>query len=492
MDPDLDYFPAFLRLHGKSCLLVGGGAIAARKAQLLLAAGARLTVVAPAIGTAMAEITTRRDVCCIQREFRKSDVSGHWLVVCATDDVELQRVVYAAAEKAGVFCNSVDATEHSSYITPAIVDRSPVIVAISSGGSAPVLARKIRAQIESLLPAALGRLAEFAGAWRARVSKQLRDIPRRRRFWEAFFDGRVASAVYARQPAAAHRAIAALLSAASGQDKAQGEAWLVGAGPGDPGLLTLRALQIMQSADVIVHDRLVSADILSLARRDAERISVGKKPGCRNMSQEEINAMLVALVAAGKRVCRLKGGDPFIFGRGGEEAEALAAADLPCQIVPGITAAAGCAAYSGIPLTHREAAQSVVLLTAHGKNSVDQLDWPSLARDRQTLAVYMAVSRFPQLMRELIVHGRPAHTPIAIIEKGTTPEQRIIRGSLGQLTMLAAANRIEAPAMLFIGEVARLGSDNASRARDSLAIDAIDAIEAIEAESAILKTANIS
>ena len=241
-------------------------------------------------------------------------------------------------------------------------------------------------------------------------------------------------------------------------ESASGEAWLVGAGPGDPGLLTLRALQIMQFADVILHDRLVASDILALARRDARMISVGKTPGCKANSQDEINKLLVSLVRVGKRVCRLKGGDPYIFGRGGEEAEALQEQGLPYQVVPGITAAAACAASAGIPLTHRNMAQSVVLLTAHGKNSVDKLDWPSLARERQTLAVYMGVSRFPDLMRQLIRHGRAADTPIAIIERGTTPRQRVIRGTLGQLTLLAEAHRVEAPAMLIIGEVAKLGS----------------------------------
>ncbi len=239
--------------------------------------------------------------------------------------------------------------------------------------------------------------------------------------------------------------------------ESDGEAWLVGAGPGDPGLLTIRALQVMQMADVILHDRLVSAEVLILARRDADFISVGKTPGCRANSQDEINRLLVELVAAGKRVCRLKGGDPFIFGRGGEEAEALQAAGHRYQVVPGITAAAGCAAAAGIPLTHRELSQSVVFATAHGKNSIDSLDWTSLARERQTMAFYMAVNQFPVVMNQLIEHGRSADTPLAIIENGTRPEQRVVRGTLGQLTLLAEAHRIAAPAMLIIGEVASLG-----------------------------------
>jgi uroporphyrin-III C-methyltransferase/precorrin-2 dehydrogenase/sirohydrochlorin ferrochelatase len=246
-----------------------------------------------------------------------------------------------------------------------------------------------------------------------------------------------------------------------------GEAWLVGAGPGDPGLLTIRALQILQTADVILHDRLVSAEVLDLARRDADRISVGKTPGCLLNTQEEINTLLVSLVSSGKRVCRLKGGDPFIFGRGGEEAEALSNAGLRYQVVPGITAAAGCAAYAGIPLTHRDLSQSVAFVTGHGKDSVDKLDWVALARDRQTLAFYMAVQRFPDLMNNLIGNGRAADTPVAIIERGTTPEQRVIRGTLGQLTLLAEAHRVAAPAMLIVGEVAALGGEIPSQVPQS-------------------------
>ena len=454
----MTYFPAFLKLDGKACLLVGGGDVALRKARLLLASGAQLTVVSPQTLPALDELLagnahTQR----IRRRFRDSDVAGNWLVVSATGDSQVEQAVAKAAERYRVFCNAVDDTDNCSYITPAIIDRSPILVAVSSGGSAPVLARKIRAQIEALLPARLGDLAMFAGRWRERVAATLGDIRARLRFWERFFDGEIASEALSGNKHEADSLAAELLDHAGQSQSLSGEAWLVGAGPGDPGLLTLRALQILQSADVILHDRLVSNEVLALARRDAKTLSVGKTPGCKANGQEEINALLVKLVADGNRVCRLKGGDPFIFGRGGEEAEALQKHGLRYQVVPGITSAAGCAAYAGIPLTHRDAAQSLVLLTAHGKNSVDNLDWPSLARDRQTLAVYMGVSRFPQLMRQLIKHGRAASTPIAIIERGTTARQRVVRGTLGQLTLLASAHRIQAPAMLIIGEVAKLG-----------------------------------
>jgi uroporphyrin-III C-methyltransferase/precorrin-2 dehydrogenase/sirohydrochlorin ferrochelatase len=457
----VDYFPAFLKLDGKPCLLVGAGNVAARKARLLLAAGANLTVVAPLIGAEIAALGSGGRIRLLARKFRESGLHGQWLVVAATNDASVQQAVFRSASAAGIFCNSVDDLDHSSYITPAIVDRSPLIVAISSAGTAPVLARKIRARIEEILPARIGQLAEIARNWRARVRRQLATLVERRRFWEQVFDGEVASAVYAGRTDAAEGLMSDLLRNSLAAGAQGGEAWLVGAGPGDPGLLTLRALQIMQTADVILHDRLVSQEVLDLARRDADRISVGKKPGCRANSQDEINELLVSLVASGKRVCRLKGGDPFIFGRGGEEVEALVAAGLPYQVIPGITAAAGCAAYSGIPLTHRDVSQSVVLLTAHGKDSVDRLDWPSLARDRQTLALYMAVQQFPTVMRELSTHGRSVDTPVAIIERGTTERQRVIRGTLGQLNILAKAYKVQAPAMLIVGEVAAMGEESA-------------------------------
>ncbi len=456
-DLPLDHFPAFLELRGRPCLLVGAGRVAFRKARLLLDAGAALTVVAPRMGGGIAALVAAGKARHEPRAFQAADVEGRWLVVTATGDAAVDQQVFDAATAARVFCNSVDDVANSSFITPAIVDRAPVTVAISSAGSAPVLARRIRAQIEAILPARLGVLAHLAGGFRQRVKARFRGIRARRKFWEEVFDGPIANAVYAGRDDAAAIALAERIESRSNRSADSGEAWLVGAGPGDPDLLTLRALQVMQAADVIVHDRLVSVEVLQLARRDADLIPVGKTPGCRTNRQEDINELLVNLVRSGKRVCRLKGGDPLIFGRGGEEAEALAAAGLRCGIVPGITAAAGCAAYSGIPLTHRDAAQSVVLLTAHGKDSVDRLDWPSLARDRQTLAVYMGVHRFGIIMDRLVAHGRSRNTPIAIIENGTTPKQRVLYGALGQLPMIARAHAVKPPALLIIGEVARHG-----------------------------------
>lgn len=451
----MDFFPAFLDLNGRPVLVVGGGDIALRKARLLASAGARLTAVASGFSAAFETFAKEQGVASLSRPFRDGDVVGQMLVVSATGVPAVERAVFKAASDAGIFCNGVDDIANCSYITPAIVDRGSIVVAISSGGAAPVLARKVREQIEALLPSRLGELATLAKRWRARVSSSFMTLLERRRFWERVFEGPVATRALSGDTNGADRELQRLLQTA--RPGRSGEAWLVGAGPGDPGLLTIRALQILQQADVILHDRLVSQEVLALARRDSDLISVGKTPGCVANSQEEINELLVSLVASGKRVCRLKGGDPFVFGRGGEEAQALVDAGLPYQVIPGITAAAGCAASAGIPLTHRDLSQSVAFVTAHGKDSVDTLDWQSLARDKQTIAFYMAVRRFPDLMKNLVQHGRAVNTPVAIIEKGTTDQQRVLRGTLGQLVLLAEANDVKAPAILIVGEVAALG-----------------------------------
>lgn len=450
----MDYLPLFLRLEDTHCLLVGGGEIAARKSRLLLAAGAELKVVAPALGAELAAARDAGRIVHLAREFRAGDLDGMRLVVAATDGEAVNAAVAAAAKSRNVFCNVVDDRERSDAIMPAIVDRSPLVVAISTGGASPVIARRMRERIERALPHGIAALTRLAGRWRRRVAGRFADLTARRRFWERVLDGEVGRLAEGGRVRAAERALERSLAGAEADAAPRGEAWLVGAGPGDPSLLTLRALNLLQQAEVVLHDRLVSREVLALARRDATRIEVGKSPGGHCMPQSEINALLVELVAAGKRVCRLKGGDPFVFGRGGEEVEALAAAGLSYQVVPGITAAAGCAAYAGIPLTHRDHAQSVVLLTAHGRESVDRLDWPSLARDRQTLAFYMGVARAPDIRRELIAHGRSPETPAAIVESGTTAAQRVLRGRLDELPATIARHRVRSPAMLIIGEVA--------------------------------------
>lgn len=452
----MDYFPLFARVKGRKCLLVGAGDVAARKARSLTKSGAVLQVVAPQACQAIQRQAAAGELRFSQQAYDSRFLDGAYLVIAATSSPLVNATVFRDAEERQIFCNSVDDLASSSVIVPAIVDRSPLVVAISSAGTAPVLARRWREKLEALLPANLGTLARFAGQRRKKVARVLSDIVARRRFWERYFVSASAQRLVSGDAThAAQDFTTALQSASVGRtDREPGEAWLVGAGPGDPGLLTLRALQLMQQADVVLYDRLVGADVLELVRRDAQRIAVGKKPGEPCMEQEEICDLLVRLVADGHRVCRLKGGDPFVFGRGGEEVQALQEAGLRYQIVPGITAAAGCAAYSGIPLTHRDHAQSVVLVTAHGRESIDRLDWRSLARDRQTLAFYMGVARLDDIRKNLLEHGRSASTPFALVENGTTSEQRVISGELGTLVEVAKRHAVRAPAMLYIGEVA--------------------------------------
>src|SRR6056297_2243996 len=454
----MDFLPVFLRLQDVPCLIVGGGETASRKFRLLAAAGARVTVVAPGLVAELASARHDEALVHVDAEFEPAHLDGQRLVIAATSDRSLNRWVAELADGRGVPCNVVDDPGSCRFIMPAIVDRSPVMVAISSGGTAPVLVRRLREKIEALLPARLGALAALAGRWRSRVAGRLREGGARRRFWEGVFSGPASDAARAGRAAEADRLIAQTLSSAAvGRDRpAAGIAWLVGAGPGDPGLLTLRALQVAQQADVVLYDRLVSPEVLELTRRDAERIPVGKMPGGHCVSQEEISALLVRLVGEGRKVCRLKGGDPFIFGRGGEEAEALVEAGLPFEVVPGITAAAACGAYAGIPLTHREHSQSVVMITAHGKDSVDRLDWASLARDRQTLAFYMGVGRLGAIRSRLLQHGRAPTTPVALVENGSLPGQRVLSGTLAELATLAERYEVRPPAMLFVGEVAAL------------------------------------
>lgn len=454
----MDYLPIFLRLRGVPCLIVGGGATAARKYRLLASAGAHVTVVAPALASELKDAARAGALVHVAAAFEPAHIDGQRLVIAATSDGPLNRWVAELADGQGIFCNVVDDPGACRFIMPAIVDRSPVMVAISSGGTAPVLVRRLREQFESLLPARLGALAALAGRWRSRVAKRLSDGTARRRFWERVFSGPFADAALAARMSEAEDVLSGTLSAAvdGGDAPPAGIAWLVGAGPGDPGLLTLRALQVAQQADVVLYDRLVAPAVLEMTRRDAERIPVGKTPGGHCVSQGEISDMIVRLVREGHKVCRLKGGDPFIFGRGGEEAEALVEAGLPFEVVPGITAAAACGAYAGIPLTHRDHSQSVVLITAHGRASIDRLDWASLARDRQTLAFYMGVGRLGAIQARLLEHGRAASTPVALVENGSTPQQRVIGGTLAELGELAERYRVEPPAVLFVGEVASL------------------------------------
>jgi uroporphyrin-III C-methyltransferase/precorrin-2 dehydrogenase/sirohydrochlorin ferrochelatase len=449
----MDYFPIFLRLANEPVLVVGGGAVAQRKVDLLLRSSAQVRVVAPELVPGLAERAAAGEITHLATEFRPEHLDGMRLAIAATDKHAINAWVARQAERRNVPVNVVDDRELSRFIVPAIVDRSPVVVAVGSSGDAPVLTRRLRERLESFLPQRLGTLAKLAGKLRPTIKAGIESPARRRKFWENFFDGTVAADVLAGRSVDVE-AIASTLHTGGGDF---GEVVLVGAGPGDPGLLTLRALRAMQNADVILHDRLVSAEILDLARRDAERIDVGKTAGGAHVSQEAINALLVQLAQQGKRVCRLKGGDPFIFGRGGEELEALAAAGVRFEVVPGVTAAAGCAAYAGIPLTHRDHAQSLVFVTGHTKDEAgDTVDWDHLARPAQTVVFYMGLGHLERSISQLRAHGAPESRGAAIIEQGTRAEQRVVTGTLADLAQKARQAGIQSPALLIVGEVTRL------------------------------------
>ena len=429
----MDFLPVFLNVREQPCLVVGAGHVAERKAGLLRRAGAHVT------------ITT---------EFREQDLGQYAVVIAATSDEALNRAVAAAARARRIPVNVVDQPALCSFILPSVIERPPLVVAVSSGGTSPVLARLLRARLESLIPAAYGRLAALAGEFRDRVKTRLKP-QERRRFWERVLQGPIAEMVLSGRDAEARNALQAALEdtrlAFTG-----GEVALVGAGPGDPDLLTFRALRLMQQADVVVYDRLVSRPILELVRLEAERIYAGKERASHTLPQEDINHLLVRLAREGKRVVRLKGGDPFIFGRGGEEIDTLAASGIPFQVVPGITAAAGCASYAGIPLTHRDYAQSVVFVTGHRHDGSMILNWAALAQPRQTIVFYMGLLGVDVLCRELVAHGLPASTPAALVQQGTTPQQRVLVGTLETLPAIVREGQVKAPTLIIIGEVVRL------------------------------------
>ncbi|WP_369959317.1 siroheme synthase CysG [Pseudomonas benzenivorans] len=450
----MDFLPLFHKLQDRRVLLVGGGEVALRKGRLLADAGATLRVVAPEVRDELRELAGQGANQLLLRGYQQDDLAGTALVIAATDDEPLNAQISEQAQALGIPVNVVDAPTLCSVIFPAIVDRSPLIVAVSSGGDAPVLARLIRAKIETWIPAAYGQLAGLARRFRARVKALLPDVQQRRVFWEEVFQGQVAESVFAGKLQEGERLLEAKIAGAVPQ--ALGEVYLVGAGPGDPDLLTFRALRLMQQADVVLYDRLVAPAIIELCRRDAERIYVGKRRAEHAVPQEQINQRLVSLAKAGKRVLRLKGGDPFIFGRGGEEIEQLAAQGIPFQVVPGITAASGCAAYAGIPLTHRDHAQSVRFVTGHLKDGSCDLPWSELAAPRQTLVFYMGLVGLPLICERLVAHGRAADTPAALIQQGTTSNQRVFTGTLANLADLVGHHEVHAPTLVIVGEVVQL------------------------------------
>jgi uroporphyrin-III C-methyltransferase/precorrin-2 dehydrogenase/sirohydrochlorin ferrochelatase len=461
----MDYFPIFLKLTDEPVVVVGGGHVAARKIALLARAGARITVVAPEIVPELEAARAEGRITHIEAEFAPEHLEGARLAIAATQRRAVNAWVARQAETRNIPVNVVDDRELSRFIVPAIVDRSPIVAAVASSGDAPVLTRRLRERLESLLPQRLGALARLAGALRSTIKRRLASPAARRRFWESFIDGPIAADVLSGRADAEVETHAAAVDAAVArlsQPKAvEGEVVLVGAGPGDPGLLTLRGLRALQNADVILYDRLVSEEVLDLARRDAERIYVGKAAGAAHLSQEGINELMIELALAGKRVCRLKGGDPFIFGRGGEELEALAARGIRFEVVPGVTAASGCAAYAGIPLTHRAHAQALTFVTGHyegdiSKGEAAKLDYELLARPGQTVVFYMGLGRLENILRDLEAHGVPSDRAAAVVENGTRSNQRVVTGTIATLAAKVTESEISSPALLIVGEVVRL------------------------------------
>ncbi len=452
----MDYLPIFLHLDDRPCLVVGGGKVAARKVGLLRRARGRVKVVSPALHAELRRLADAGDIEYVSGEFEPAQMDGCVLAIAATGDEAVNRRVSDLAHQRGIPVNVVDQPELCSFIMPSIIDRSPVQVAVSTGGASPVLARLLRARLESYVPAAYGRLARLVESFRDQVKARFSRMDQRRQFWENVLQGEVAELLFAGRDETARRLLQDAIDKAEDEPHPIGEVYLVGAGPGDPDLLTFRALRLLQMADVVVYDRLVAPPILDLARRDAEMIYVGKERDKHTLSQENINQLLVRLAKEGKRVVRLKGGDPFIFGRGGEEISTLMDNGVTFQVVPGITAASGCATYSGIPLTHRDYAQSVVFVTGHLKDGSVDLNWKALAHPGQTLVFYMGLHGVGAMSRQLIAHGLPATTPVALVQQGTTQNQRVVVTELADLEPAVRRSDIKPPTIIIVGEVVRL------------------------------------
>lgn len=450
----MEIFPISLKLQQQLCLIVGGGRIAYRKAVLLAKAGAVLHVIAPEIEADLLALVKQTQGQYFAEAFKTPlNLRDYRLVIAATNDRAVNQQVFEVCEAEKILVNSVDDPPHCRFMVPAIIDRSPLILSVASNGTSPVLSRQIRTQLETLIPHGMGKLAEFSGKWRAKVKEKIANPDQRRIFWEDLYASPLKEQVFNGNEDAADRLIEQALQE---WKTPQGEVYLVGAGPGDPELLTLKALRLMQQADVVIYDRLVSQPIMDLCRRDAEKIYVGKARSNHAVPQEGINALLVKYASQGKRVCRLKGGDPFIFGRGGEEIQELFDAGITFQVVPGITAASGCSAYAGIPLTHRDYAQSVRFLTGHLKEGSPDLPWNELVYENQTLVLYMGLVGLENTCQQLIAHGQRPNMPVALISKGTTPEQKVVVGTLADIASKVSEHHIQAPTLTIIGEVVSL------------------------------------
>jgi uroporphyrin-III C-methyltransferase/precorrin-2 dehydrogenase/sirohydrochlorin ferrochelatase len=451
----MEFLPIFLDVRDKSCLVVGGGEIAVRKIASLRRAGAAVRVVSPALAEPLQRAAATGDFEHLARAFADADLDGAYLVIAATADRAVNRRVAELARARDIPVNVVDQPEDCSFIMPSVIDRSPVVVAVSTGTASPVLARLLRTRLESMIPAGYGRLAGLCARYRDAVKARFAEQRDRRRFWDRVLQGGVAERVFSGHMEEAEVAMQRELAAAEPSGK-MGEVYLVGAGPGDPDLITFRALRLMQQADVVVYDRLVAQPILDMVRRDARRIYVGKERSNHVMRQDDINRVLADLAKEGHRVLRLKGGDPFIFGRGGEEIDTLAAEGIPFQVVPGITAAAGCASYAGIPLTHRDYAQSVTFVTGHLKDGSMNLNWGQLAQPNQTVVFYMGLIGLPIIVEQLIAHGVSPEMPIALVQQGTTHMQRVFSGTLATILDVVETDKPIPPTLIIVGQVVRL------------------------------------
>ncbi len=452
----MDYFPLFLDARKLNVLIVGAGEVAARKLELIMKTPATITVVAPWVCDTVKQLAVNEKVTLIEREFENSDLTHKDMVFIATDKSDVNQHIHDLARANKVLVNVVDNTPLCQFITPSIVDRSPIVIAMSSGGVAPVLLRYLRQKLETVLPANLSRLGAFSEKFREKVKQTLSGVTARRYFWEDVLDGDIAEMVEKGQDKKADDAFKLALNAAAKDKKVQGQVYLVGAGPGDPDLLTFRALRLMQKADVVVYDRLVSPQILELVRRDAEKIYVGKAKSNHTLPQDDINQLMVDEAQKGNRVVRLKGGDPFIFGRGGEEIQTLIQHGIEFQVVPGITAASGASSYAGIPLTHRDHAQSVVFATGHLKNGTIDLNWPALAQKNQTAVFYMGLTGLPIICEKMIEHGLDATTPIALVQSATTEKQQVLTGTLENIVAKQEKAQLQPPTLIIVGSVVSL------------------------------------
>jgi uroporphyrin-III C-methyltransferase/precorrin-2 dehydrogenase/sirohydrochlorin ferrochelatase len=450
----MDFLPIFMNIRGQRCLIVGGGEVAARKAALLQQAGADINLVSPELAGNLKDMYADGHIHYREGGFEESDLEGVSLVITATDDEAVNRRVSELARARRLPVNVVDNPDLCTFILPSIIDRSPVQIAVSTGGSSPVLARLLRARLESAIPSTYGRLAALVERFRDKVKERFTNVNARRKFWEDVLQGKIAELVFSGKDEDAEAELSRAVEEGIEQDA--GEVYLIGGGPGDPDLLTFRALRLMQQADVIVYDRLISKEILELTRRDAHRIYVGKERDNHSVPQDQINQLLVDLAKEGKRVCRLKGGDPFVFGRGGEEIETLTANGVNFQVVPGITAALGSSAYAGIPLTHRDYSQAAVFVTGHLKDGTMNLNWKGLAQPNQTIVFYMGLKGLPVICEKLMEHGLPADLPIAMVQQATTPRQRVFTGTLGTMPELIANEEIKPPTLIIVGNVVKL------------------------------------